>query len=64
MLLSLLLKELVRIHTILYAVLKIQNKYKIFNTMLSELSIVPSEFSKMHSKYSTNDKYHYSSDFY
>ena len=63
MLLSLLLKELVRIHTILYAVLKIQNKYKIFSTMLSELSTVSSEFSITNSKYFPNDKYYYSSPF-
>ena len=61
MLLSLLLKELLRTQTILYAVLKIQNKYKIFSTKLSELSTMPSEFSIMHSKYSMNDKYHYPS---
>ena len=47
----------------LYAVLKIQNKYKIFSTMLSELSTVSSEFSITNSKYFPNDKYYYSSPF-
>ena len=47
----------------LYAVLKIQNKYKIFSTMLSEYSTMPSEFSIMNSEYCTNDKCHHSSPF-
>ena len=63
MLLGLLLKEVVRIHTILYAALKIQYKYKIFTTMLSQLSTMPGKFSIMHSKYSRNDIYHYSLPF-
>ena len=60
---GLLLKEVVRIHSILYAALQIQNKYKIFSTMLSEYSTMPSEFSIMNSEYCTNDKCHHSSPF-